>query len=99
MLKMDIEGAEWKFFKSDMVGSRLADVDQLVLEVHVLRKNNWRAHIREQITVLHNLEKWGFVLFNARINPNGFDLRAYDHTKSFKDSDQLLLELSYIKRR
>ncbi|XP_055357236.1 uncharacterized protein LOC129602254 isoform X2 [Paramacrobiotus metropolitanus] len=97
VLKMDVEGAEWMFLNATNISHRLAEVDQLVLEIHTPRYADWRKGVKWRSLLLHNIEKNGFVLFNSRINPLGGDLRAYSHKKFFQNSKQILVELSYMR--
>ena len=94
---MDVEGAEWMFFNSAASWNHLKDVEQFMFEIHSIRGQEWRMEVKRIALIILNLERFGFSLFHTRVNPNGFDLRGYDHTKVFNDKLGILLELSFLR--
>lgn len=62
MVKMDIEGDEWKSFQQMFTENSLRNVKQLAYEIHLYQKV-------DMFSILMKLEKLGFRKFMIHHNP------------------------------
>jgi len=61
LLKMDIEGHEWKWINS-LNNSFFNKFKQIILEVHGVFLNNWEATIQEKIDALKKLNETHYII-------------------------------------
>lgn len=73
VLKIDIEGDEWKFLGALDLDEDLKDVQQLTFESHPSGEMGQKP--RNLALLLHRLEKLGFRMYSARQNPMYLDAR------------------------
>ncbi|OWA50354.1 hypothetical protein BV898_14873 [Hypsibius exemplaris] len=101
VLKMDVEGAEWTFLSSVGVDIPLDSIDQIIMEIHEFGEGpDWAGELRKKAMLLHQLEKWGFVLFNSKVYSAHLTLRSLNYRAPLNGTRKnFFYELSFLNQK
>jgi hypothetical protein len=68
-LKIDVESSEWQVLPQIIISGMMDKVRQLAVEVHI-DLNKSIASLRQQVSTIQSLEKYGLVRFDSQPNIN-----------------------------